>query len=190
MRRGETVKAYPINRYVDPANPREMHERHVVYRVEETPSWKLQSNANQQILVGNLVTTSPMSAGTTQKKSDAAAALIELDKLKAEEAKSKADVRALVAEFARFRRNADAASAASANSTNATASEVGRLKADYAAMVESQTKLKAELAKARDALAAKEEEVRNAQQSQSEGVTPADAEKARQMQGTIPTSAK
>ena len=56
VRFGEVVKAYPIERYRDPADPRMMHERHVIYRVENTPAWKLQANRNQQIIVGNLVT--------------------------------------------------------------------------------------------------------------------------------------
>ena len=56
VRFGEVVKAYPIERYRDPADPRMMHEKHVVYRVEETPAWKMQANRNQQLIVGNLVT--------------------------------------------------------------------------------------------------------------------------------------
>ncbi len=47
------LKAYAVNRYIDPANPRIMHERHVMYRIEEDPRWKLTSGAKQQILVGN-----------------------------------------------------------------------------------------------------------------------------------------
>jgi hypothetical protein len=30
-----TIKAYPVARYIDPSNPRIMHERHVIYRREE-----------------------------------------------------------------------------------------------------------------------------------------------------------
>lgn len=56
VRFGEVVKAYPIERYRDPADPRMLHEKHVVYRVEETPAWKMQANRNQQLLIGNLVT--------------------------------------------------------------------------------------------------------------------------------------
>jgi hypothetical protein len=50
---GQT-KAYPVARYVDPSNPRIMHERHVIYRREEDDRWRLASNARQQILIGNL----------------------------------------------------------------------------------------------------------------------------------------
>lgn len=60
IRRGETVKAYPINRYVDPADRKMMHERHVVYRVEEDADWRTTSNATQQVLVGNTFTASRM----------------------------------------------------------------------------------------------------------------------------------
>lgn len=56
VRFGEVVKAYPIGRYRDPADPRIMHERHVVYRQEQSPAWRLDANRNQQIIVGNLVT--------------------------------------------------------------------------------------------------------------------------------------
>ena len=53
-----TIKAYPVARYVDPSNPRIMHERHVIYRREEDEHWRLASNARQQILIGNLVSDS------------------------------------------------------------------------------------------------------------------------------------
>ena len=60
VRIGEVVKAYPINRYIDPADRKVMHERHVVYRVEEDAAWRLTSNAQQQILVGNTFSASQM----------------------------------------------------------------------------------------------------------------------------------
>lgn len=50
------VKAYAVNRYIDPANPRIMHERHVMYRAEEDPSWRLLSDEKKQILIGNTLT--------------------------------------------------------------------------------------------------------------------------------------
>jgi len=76
VRTGEVVKAYPINRYRDPANSRILHERHVVYRVESDADWRLSSNAKQQILVGNTLTQSPMNASETARTADAAAAAI------------------------------------------------------------------------------------------------------------------
>lgn len=50
------VKAYAVNRYIDPANPRVMHERHVMYRVEEDPTWKLATDESRQVLIGNTLT--------------------------------------------------------------------------------------------------------------------------------------
>lgn len=52
------TKAYAVNRYVDPVDSSIMHERHVIYRQESEGDWRLQSNANQQILVGNTMTES------------------------------------------------------------------------------------------------------------------------------------
>lgn len=42
VRVAETLKAYPVGRYIDPHNRRMMHEGHTVYRVETTPRWNLQ----------------------------------------------------------------------------------------------------------------------------------------------------
>jgi len=39
VRTPETVKAYPVGRYTDPNYPNEMHERHTVYRREQSPDW-------------------------------------------------------------------------------------------------------------------------------------------------------
>lgn len=39
VRTPETVKAYPVGRYTDPNYPDEMHERHTVYRREQSPNW-------------------------------------------------------------------------------------------------------------------------------------------------------
>jgi len=35
----ETVKAYPVGRYTDPNFPDQMHERHTVYRREQSADW-------------------------------------------------------------------------------------------------------------------------------------------------------
>lgn len=52
----ETVKVYGIGRYVDSSDPRILHERHAVYRLEETPSWRLQPPARQpEVLMGPIV---------------------------------------------------------------------------------------------------------------------------------------
>ncbi|MBN8708116.1 MAG: hypothetical protein BGO12_13725 [Verrucomicrobia bacterium 61-8] len=39
VRTPELVKAYPVGRYSDPNYPDEMHERHTVYRREQSPDW-------------------------------------------------------------------------------------------------------------------------------------------------------
>ncbi len=39
VRTPETIKAYPAGRYTDPNYPDEMHERHTVYRREQSPDW-------------------------------------------------------------------------------------------------------------------------------------------------------
>lgn len=54
------VKAYAVNRYIDPANPKILHERHVIYRVEEDPHWRLSTDESRQILIGNTLTHSKL----------------------------------------------------------------------------------------------------------------------------------
>ena len=39
VRTPETVKAYPVGRYTDPNFPEEMHERHTLYRREQSAEW-------------------------------------------------------------------------------------------------------------------------------------------------------
>jgi len=43
VRTGEIVKAYPIARWIDPANKNLMHERSVIYRLERSSSWRLKT---------------------------------------------------------------------------------------------------------------------------------------------------
>jgi hypothetical protein len=53
VRQAESVKVYGVNRYVDPADPRIMHERHAIYRVEQKPAWVTRSkNQSGEILLG------------------------------------------------------------------------------------------------------------------------------------------
>ena len=53
VRQAEHVKVYGVNRYVDPADPRIMHERHAIYRVEQKPAWVTRSkNQSGEILLG------------------------------------------------------------------------------------------------------------------------------------------
>jgi len=39
MRHTETIKVYGVNRYVDAGDPRVVHERHAIYRLEQQPTW-------------------------------------------------------------------------------------------------------------------------------------------------------
>lgn len=52
VRYGDALKAYPINRYVDPNNPNVMHEGHVVYRRETVGGWNLNPNAPTVVPLG------------------------------------------------------------------------------------------------------------------------------------------
>ncbi|MBV8377043.1 MAG: hypothetical protein JO279_08565 [Verrucomicrobia bacterium] len=56
LRQSETVKVYGINRYVDAADSRVMHERHAVYRLEQQPAWVTRSPRNQsQMILGPII---------------------------------------------------------------------------------------------------------------------------------------
>lgn len=52
VRHGDALKAYPINRYVDPNDPNVMHEGHVVYRRESVGGWNLNPNAPTVVPLG------------------------------------------------------------------------------------------------------------------------------------------
>ena len=53
VRQAEQVKIYGMNRYVDPADPRIMHERHAIYRIEQKPAWVNRTkNQSGEILLG------------------------------------------------------------------------------------------------------------------------------------------
>lgn len=52
VRYGDSLKAYPINRYVDPNDPNVMHEGHVMYRREASGGWNLNPNAPTVVPLG------------------------------------------------------------------------------------------------------------------------------------------
>jgi hypothetical protein len=53
VRESESVKVYGMDRYVDPSDPRVLHERHAIYRIEQQPRWVTQGDRNQNgILLG------------------------------------------------------------------------------------------------------------------------------------------
>lgn len=56
VRQTEQVKVYGVNRYVDPADPRIMHERHAIYRIEQKSAWVTRSkNQTGKILLGPIL---------------------------------------------------------------------------------------------------------------------------------------
>lgn len=56
LRQSETVKVYGINRYIDAADSRVMHERHAIYRLEQQPAWITRSARNQnEVILGPIV---------------------------------------------------------------------------------------------------------------------------------------
>lgn len=50
----ETKKAYALRRYIDPANKRILHERGVIYRVEEDARWNLRGTPSDKTLLGTV----------------------------------------------------------------------------------------------------------------------------------------
>lgn len=53
VRRPEAVKAYGVNRYVDPADSRVLHERHAIYRIERPSGWiARQPDHKGEVLLG------------------------------------------------------------------------------------------------------------------------------------------
>jgi hypothetical protein len=53
VRRPEEVKVYGVNRYVDPADSRVLHERHALYRIERPSGWVArQPDHKDEILLG------------------------------------------------------------------------------------------------------------------------------------------
>src|SRR6476660_3022134 len=58
IRTPETVKAYPVGRYTDPNFPEEMHERHTIYRREESAGWNYHPSQRQALPLGPLAAVS------------------------------------------------------------------------------------------------------------------------------------
>jgi hypothetical protein len=56
LRQSETVKVYGMNRYIDAADSRVMHERHAIYRLEQQPAWITRPPKNQtEVILGPIV---------------------------------------------------------------------------------------------------------------------------------------
>jgi hypothetical protein len=58
VRTAETVKAYPVGRYTDPNFPDQMHERHTVYRREQSAQWNYRPSKPYALPLGPVVATS------------------------------------------------------------------------------------------------------------------------------------
>ena len=52
VRLPEQLKAYPVGRYEDPADPGIMHEGHTVYRAETSPAWNTAPNEPTSLPLG------------------------------------------------------------------------------------------------------------------------------------------
>ena len=59
----ETVKAYPAGRYTDPNFPDEMHERHTIYRREQSAEWSYRSSEPYALPLGPTAAKSNPSPG-------------------------------------------------------------------------------------------------------------------------------
>jgi len=77
VRVGETLKSYPVGRYVDPTDSNVMHEAHVVYRKEAGSSWNLNPNAPTVVPLGPVLavadpakTPSPLPAELERKMAE------------------------------------------------------------------------------------------------------------------------
>jgi hypothetical protein len=62
----ETVKAYPAGRYTDPNYPNEMHERHTVYRREQSADWNYRPSVPYALPMGPTAAKSNPSPGYFQ----------------------------------------------------------------------------------------------------------------------------
>ena len=62
----ETVKAYPAGRYTDPNYPDEMHERHTVYRREQSANWNYRPSEPYALPLGPTAAKSNPSPGYFQ----------------------------------------------------------------------------------------------------------------------------
>jgi hypothetical protein len=58
IRTPETVKAYPVGRYTDPNFPEEMHERHTLYRKEQSADWNYHPSRPHALPLGPVAAVS------------------------------------------------------------------------------------------------------------------------------------
>ena len=71
VRTPETVKAYPVGRYIDPNFPDQMHERHTVYRREHAAEWNYRPSKPYALPLGPVIAESnPSSSYYTKTNSE------------------------------------------------------------------------------------------------------------------------
>jgi hypothetical protein len=58
VRTQEIVKAYPVGRYTDPNFPDQMHERHTIYRREQSAQWNYRPSKPYALPLGPVAATS------------------------------------------------------------------------------------------------------------------------------------
>ncbi|MGA7393556.1 MAG: hypothetical protein WBW78_12955 [Terrimicrobiaceae bacterium] len=58
IRTPATVKAYPVGRYTDPNFPDQMHERHILYRREQSADWNYRPSQPQVLPLGPVAAVS------------------------------------------------------------------------------------------------------------------------------------
>ncbi|MDF9828526.1 hypothetical protein M2447_002650 [Ereboglobus sp. PH5-10] len=58
LRQSETLRAYPMSRYIDPRDPNLMHEAHIVYRKETPAAWNLAPHAPTVVPLGPMMALS------------------------------------------------------------------------------------------------------------------------------------
>ncbi len=56
LRETGSIEVFGMNRYIDPADSRIMHERHAIYRLQQQPTWLSRSPGNQnEVILGPIV---------------------------------------------------------------------------------------------------------------------------------------
>jgi hypothetical protein len=70
VRFGDTLKAYPVNRYVDPRDPNMLHEAHLVYRKETAASWNLSPHAPTTVPLGPVIAVSDPAEKSSPSNAD------------------------------------------------------------------------------------------------------------------------
>ena len=169
IRTPETAKAYPVGRYTDPNFPDQMHERHILYRREQSADWNYRPSQPQVLPLGPVAAVSDPSpsyfARTNAEQINAqqkayAEALLEQNRVMKERIdqlqKNESVIRSLQSEVERLKK--ESGSGKGPTPAEDEISDPGeivlfpRSEADCQAFLVSQMRLNNELAKAHEAL--------------------------------------